>query len=92
MLARLIRVHFKITCITRITRMYNNKIDIRIYNNLLFTFLYILNLQNLTKFKTYKPVQFILNFRIMYHVFNARRWSVRQKHMYMAVHTTSLAK
>jgi len=82
MLARRIRVHFKIT---RITRMYNNKIDIRIYNNSLFTFLYILNLRNLTKLKTYKPVQFILNFRIMYHVFNARGWSVRQKHIYIYI-------
>ena len=46
--------------------MYNNEIDISVYNNLLFTFLYTLSLRNLTKFKTYKPVQFILNFRIMY--------------------------
>jgi hypothetical protein len=58
MLAYLVRVHFKI--------MYNNKIYIRIYINLLFIFSYILNLRNLTKFKTYKPVQFIWNFRIMY--------------------------
>ena len=57
-LAHLIRVHFKI--------MYSNKTDIRMYNNLLFIFSCILNLRNLTKFKTYKPVQFIFNFRIMY--------------------------
>jgi hypothetical protein len=78
MLARLIRVHFK--------TMYNNKIDIGIYSNLLFIFLYILSLRNLTKFKTYKPVQFILNFRIIYLMPDDGQYD-RTIYIYIYIHT-----